>query len=174
LLVMPRLHRFEAVPAVHSVATFLQVQAAAAMPGVQRVEAVPVLYPLDYVGAAAIGVRDPAGRIFPTWEGTGGGDGSGVVVAFLDTGINDAPDGSYPGHESLIGRCLGGASFVGGSSDLDTPPDGSVNPVDRGGSATSAHGTHVARMAVGSGGAGGYATGVATGAPVVVGTRSHA
>ena len=27
----------------------------------------------------------------------------GVVIAFLDTGINDAAEGSYPGHESLVG-----------------------------------------------------------------------
>ena len=58
----------------------------------------------------AIGVRDPSSRVFPTWcEHRRRATGDGMVVAFLDTGINDAPDGSYPGHESLIGRCLGGA-----------------------------------------------------------------
>ena len=50
------------------------------------------------------------------------------MVAFLDTGINDAADGAYPGHESLSGRFLGGASFVSDDSLLDTPPNGSTNP----------------------------------------------
>jgi len=164
LLGIPVLHRFEAIAVVRSVATYPQVQLAAALPGVVRVEAAEVLYPLVRVGAAALGVRDPSGQVFPTWAGSGGGDGSGVVIAFIDTAINDAPDGSYPGHESLIGRCLGGASFVSADSLLDTPPGGSVNPVDRGGSATQAHGTHVAGIALGSGGPTGYAMGVAPGA----------
>ena len=112
LLGIPVLHRFEAIAVVRSVATYPQVQLAAALPGVVRVEAAEVLYPLVRVGAAALGVRDPSGQVFPTWAGSGGGDGSGVVIAFIDTAINDAPDGAYPGHESLIGRCLGGASFV--------------------------------------------------------------
>ena len=161
------LHRYESVPAIRSIATFAQVQAAAAMSGVERIEAVPALYPEVRDGAADIGVRDPSERIFPTWAGTGGADGTGVVIAFLDTGINDAPDGAYPGHESLAGRCLGGASFVNGDSLLDTPRDGSVNPVDRGGSSTQSHGTHVAGIALGNGGPSGYATGVAPGARFV-------
>src|SRR5207249_2640287 len=83
-----------------------------------------VVYPLDRTGAAAVAARDPSGAVFPTWAGSGGGGGAGVVIGFLDTGINDAPDGAFPGHESLLGRCLGGASFVGGDSTADTPPDG--------------------------------------------------
>ena len=167
LLGMPVLHRFEGIPAARSVGTFAQVQAAAARSGVERVEAVPVVYPLDRTGAAAVAARDPSGAVFPTWAGSGGGGGAGVVIGFLDTGINDAPDGAFPGHESLLGRCLGGASFVGGDSTADTPPDGSVNPVDRGGAATRSHGTHVAGIALGSGGATGYATGVAPAARFV-------
>jgi subtilisin family serine protease len=158
---MPVLHRYEEIPTVRSTATFAQVEAAAAMPNVQRVEAIPLLYPVLHDGAASIGVRDPSGQVFPTWEGTGGAAGEGVVVAILDTGINDEPEGSYPGHESLAGRALGGAVFTNGDSTLDTPRGGSVNPSDHGGGATHAHGTHVAGIILGTGGSSGFAKGVA-------------
>ena len=162
LLGMPVLARIEAVPASRSVATFAQVKAAAALPGVQRVEAVPLLYPENRDGTAAIGVRDPTDRVFPTFATRSPGSGGhGVVVAFLDTGINDAPEGTYPGHEALAGRCLGGALFITADSLSQTPRDGSVNPADHGGQATHSHATHVAATAVGAGGAGGYAAGVA-------------
>ena len=58
-----------------------------------------------------------------TWAGTGGGSGHGVVVAILDTGINDAADGLYPGHEAVLGRRVGGAEFTHADSLLDTPRD---------------------------------------------------
>jgi len=164
---MPVLYRYESVPAVRSVGTFAQVQTASQLAGVERVEATPVTYPQVRDGAAAIGVRDATQQVFPTWADFGGADGTNVVVGILDTGVNDAPDGTYPGHESLIGRCVGGASYVNGDSLLDTPRDGSVNPVDRGGSATHAHGTHVAGIVLGSGGASGFAVGVAPGARFV-------
>ncbi|TMQ53952.1 MAG: hypothetical protein E6K73_00655 [Candidatus Eisenbacteria bacterium] len=167
LLGMPVLFRYEGVPAVRSSASFAQVQAAAKLPGVERVEAVPIVYPMLHEAAGSIGARDPSGRVFPTWAGIGGADGSGVVIAFLDTGVNDAPAGSWPGHESLAGRFLGGAVFSGSDSALDTPRDGSVNPEDRGGAVTLAHGTHVASIALGTGGAAGYAVGIAPGARFV-------
>ncbi|MEO5988093.1 MAG: S8 family serine peptidase [Candidatus Eisenbacteria bacterium] len=162
LLGMPTLSRIEAIPATRSLASFAQIEAAAALPGVERVEAVPVLYPELRDAAATVGLRDPSGQVFPTWAGAlPAAQGHGVVVAFLDTGINDAPDGAYPGHQSLLGRCLGGGSFIGPDSISHTPRSASVNPVDRGGEASKAHGTHVAAIAVGSGGDGGYARGVA-------------
>jgi subtilisin family serine protease len=158
---MPVLHRYEEIPTLRSVATFAQVEAAAAIPGVERVEAVPILYPVLREAAAGIGVRDLHEHVFPTWSGMGGATGEGIVVAILDTGINDEQEGNYPGHESLIGRCLGGAVFTHGDSTLDTPRNGSVNPSDHGGSATQSHGTHVAGIVLGSGGPTGYAMGVA-------------
>jgi len=164
---MPVLHRYEFVPAVRSVATFAQIELAASIGGVERIEAVPILYPWARDGAASMGVRDATDHVFPTWALEGGAAGEGQVVAILDTGVNDAPDGSYPGHESLSGRCLGGAVFVNGDSLLDTPRGGSMNPVDRGGAVTRSHGTHVASIIAGTGGSSGYAQGVAPAARFV-------
>lgn len=161
LLGMPVLHRYEEFPALRSIATFAQIEAASSLPGVERVEAVPILYPVVHDAAASIGVRDPQGQVFPTWSGMGGASGQGIVVAILDTGINDQAEGGYPGHESVAGRCLGGAVFTNGDSTLDTPRNGSVNPSDHGGATTRAHGTHVAGIVLGSGGPSGYAMGVA-------------
>ncbi len=162
LLGMPVLARIEAIPASRSLATFAQVTAAAALSGVERVEAVPLLYPGTRDAVAALGVRDPSTHVFPTLATIApGAQGDGVVVAFLDTGVNDESEGVYPGHEALNGRCLGGALFVSADSLSHTPRSGSVNPADHGGQATRSHATHVAAIAVGSGATGGYAAGVA-------------
>ena len=162
LLGMPVLSRIAALPATRSLATFAQVSAAAALPGVERVEAATLLYPETRDGTAAIGVRDPTSRVFPSLGVIApSAQGHGEVVAFLDTGINDASEGSYPGHEALAGRCLGGALFITADSLSQTPRTGSVNPSDHGGQVTHAHATHVAAIAVGAGATGGYAMGVA-------------
>ena len=158
---MPVLHRFEAVPVVRSLATFAQAQAAKALPSVERLEVVTLLYPESREDLASAGVVDETQEVFPTWQGTGGATGDGIIVALLDTGVNDSADGPYPGHESLAGRRVGGASFTTGDSALDTPMDGSEDPEDRGGALTHAHGTHVAGIVLGSGGSSGYAPGVA-------------
>jgi len=167
LVGMPTLWRFESIDAVRSVGTFAQLQAVAALAGVTRVEAVPVVYGLMREAVAAAGVRDPSDRVFPTWQGTGGPSGEGQVIAFLDTGINDAPEGTWPGHEALSGRCLGGALILTGDSAVDTPKDASINPSDHGGAITASHGTHVASIALGTGGPSGYAAGVAPAARFV-------
>src|SRR5262249_45308950 len=127
-----------------------------------RIEVIPLLYPETREDAASIGAVDPSQQVFPTWQGAGGGTGQGVIVAILDSGINDAPDGLvYPGHESLLGRRVGGAQFTSGDSLLDTSLNGSIDPVDRGAALTEDHGTHVAGIVLGSGGASGYAAGIA-------------
>jgi len=168
LLGMPVLHRYEAIPSVRSVATFAQASAAlATISSVERLEVIPLAYGFGREDAASAGERDWSDQVFPTWSGTGGADGTGVVVAILDSGINDAPSGGWPGHESLIGRIVGGASFTAGDSLLDTGRDQSVNPADNGGLATRAHGTHVAGLVLGSGGSSGYAPGLAPGARAV-------
>src|SRR5258705_6582201 len=83
LVGMPVLHRFEAIAAVRSLATFAQVQIAAGLPGVVRVEATEGLYPLVSPGVAAIGARDPSEQVFPTWAGTGGGGWEGRGLPLL-------------------------------------------------------------------------------------------
>ena len=165
---LPVHSRLTSVPAVRSTGTFAQALLARDLPRVERIEVIPLLYPGLVDGAAAIGRRDDTQRVFPAWD-TGGGasTGFGVIVGILDTGVNDQPDGGYPGHESLAGRCMGGASFTAGDSALDTPKGGSMNPADHGGNATHAHGTHVAAIAVGTGGPLEFARGIAPGARFV-------
>ena len=166
LLGMPVLARIEAVPALRSVATFAQVTAAAGLPGVTMIEVTPFVYLGVRDGAAATGVRDASGSVFPNWAAALGGSGHGQVIAFLDTGVNDAPDGPWPGHDGLAGRCLGGAIIDSPDSTANTPPNGSVNPGDHG-LITEAHATHIAGIALGSGAPNGYATGIAPGARFV-------
>jgi hypothetical protein len=162
LLGMPVLSSVHAVPATRSLATFAQCWSAKDLPGVVRVEAVPLLYPETRDGSGAIGVRDPSDHIFPTLAKVVPGlQGAGVVVAFLDTGINDEAEGAYPGHQALTGRCVGGGQFVSPDSLSQTPRTGSVNPADHGGQSTQSHATHVAGIALGTGGTGGYAAGIA-------------
>ena len=162
LLGMPTLSRITAVPATRSLATFAQASAAAALPGVERVEAAPLLYPEVRDGAAGAAVRDPSYGVFPTLTSAAPGlQGHGIVIAFLDTGINDASEGAFPGHESLRGRALGGAVFVTADSVSQTPHAGSTNPSDHGGVQTHAHATHVAGIAVGAGAPNGFGAGIA-------------
>ena len=126
-------HRLTALPAVRTRATADQINSIRELPGVTRVEVVPYLYSSTRDACAAIGLRDATGRIVPTAANSWPlADGRGVVVAILDTGINDQPNGVYPGHESLIGRCVGGAEFTANDSTIDTAYDGSVNPADFG------------------------------------------
>jgi hypothetical protein len=162
LLGMPTLSRIRALPVSRSLATWPQIVAASQVAGVDRVEAAPLLYPGTRDGTAAIGVRDGSRQVFPTVESVAPDNrGHGVVLAFLDTGVNDAAEGLYPGHQALLGRCLGGAVFLTADSLTQTPPGGSVNPADHGGQATHSHATHVAAIASGAGSAGGFAAGVA-------------
>jgi hypothetical protein len=179
---VPILHRFGEVPALRSTMTFAQASLANQLPGVERIEVVPLVYPVLHDASAALGVSDASRAVFPAWDTFGLGGpyaggpavggaatrrGDGEVIAILDSGINDAADGGYPGHESLLGRVLGGADYTHGDSLLDTPNAGSVNPSDHGGLATKAHASHVAGIAAGTGGATGYARGLAPAAKLV-------
>jgi len=112
--------------------TFGQVQALANLAGVRRVEAWQVMYPFNDNATRTLRARDAAGGVgsaaglFPSvWKDLGY-TGKGVVVGILDSGVNDAADGPYPGHESLRGKFVGGGNFSFPDASLNTPPDGSA------------------------------------------------
>lgn len=168
---------FRNIPYIESRATLAQIQAITALPGVTRVEAVPVDYVSNHYGSRVVRARDSHGLtkadngvLFPSVHQQFGFDGTGIVIAILDTGVNDDVDAlnpGYPGHESLQGKFLGGGEFWCGQPACSTPANGSTNPQDHGGDASSYHATHVAGSAMGTGGLGGFFAGVAPGARLV-------
>lgn len=168
---------FRNIPYIESRATLLQIQVITALPGVTRVEAVPVDYASNHYGSRVVRARDSHGLtkaengvLFPSVREQLGLDGTGIVIAILDTGVNDDTDSvnpGYPGHESLNGKFLGGGEFWCGQEICSTPANGSANPQDHGGEASSYHATHVAGSAMGTGGLGGFFAGVAPGARLV-------
>ena len=170
-------HPYRAIDAIRAQASYAQVQAIVALPGVQRVEAVPMYYAFNHYGARVVRARDSRGLgasqnyvLFPSARAELGLDGTGVVVAILDTGVNDAQDSvnaGYPGHESVRGKFLGGGNFYAGDPNLNTPINASENPSDHGSEASSFHATHVAGTAIGTGGPGGFFGGVAPAARLV-------
>ncbi len=168
LLGIPVRHRLTALPALRVSATAAQAELARALPGVQRIEVVPYQYASTRDGAAALGIREPSGTLAPDLATLApAADGRGIVVALLDSGVNDEPFAGFPGHEALAGRCLGGAQFTAGDSLLDTPRSGSMNPADPGTGGAAGHGTHMASIILGSGGSSGFARGVAPAARFV-------
>ncbi len=162
---------------IRTQATYSQIQQMATKPGVTRVEAVPMLYPLNHYGARVIRARDSRGlslsqnyQLFPSTSSELGLDGTGIVVGIMDTGVNDEVDDLnplYPGHEALKGKFLGGGNFFAGDPLLNTALTASENPRDHGGEASSMHGTHVAGTAIGTGGLSGLYQGVAPAARLV-------
>ncbi len=168
---------FTYVPYIESRASFAQVQVMAGLPGVDRVEAVPVEYATNHYATRTLRARDARGltqaeayELFPNAQQHLGLDGNGIVIAILDTGVNDDVDqvnAGYPGHESLKGKFLGGGEFFCGQPLCTTPLNASTNPQDHGSEASSYHGTHVAGTAMGTGGPGGFFAGVAPGARLV-------
>lgn len=168
---------FQNVPTIESRATYAQVLACATLPGVVRVEAVPVDYALNHYGSRVVRARDAKGlsaaenyTLFPSVRGNLGFDGTGIVIAILDTGVNDDDDlvsPTYPGHESLQDKFLGGGEFWCGQAACATAVTASENPQDHGAEASSYHATHVAGSALGKGGLDGFFAGVAPGARLV-------
>jgi subtilisin family serine protease len=162
---------------IQSRATHAQIEQIAALPGVTRVEAIPVEYATNHYGSRVVRARDSRGLsaaenyvLFPSARENLGLDGTGIVIAILDTGVNDDVDQAnpgYPGHESLRGKFLGGGEFWCGQELCSTPPTGISNPQDHGAEASSYHATHVAGSAMGTGGPGGFFAGVAPGARLV-------
>src|SRR5262245_19180710 len=59
-------HRIIALPALRARATAAQVELIRQLPGVVKIEVVPVQYGATHDGAAAIGIRDATGRVAPT------------------------------------------------------------------------------------------------------------
>ncbi len=168
-------HPYDQIDYVRSQATYAQIQAIAGLPGVTRVEAIPMMYPTNHWGSRVTRSRDSRGlqgdqnyALFPSVQAELGLDGTGVVIAVLDTGVNDALDTvnpGYTGHESLVGKWLGGGEFFSGQPELNTGLNESMNPQDHGGD--SYHGTHVAGSAMGTGGQDGFFAGVAPAARLV-------
>jgi hypothetical protein len=162
---------------IESRATYAQVVAITALPGVTRVEAIPVEYAMNHYGSRVVRSRESLGlsaaenyALFPSVRTNLGLDGTGIVVAILDTGVNDDTDmlnPGYPGHESLQGKFLGGGEFWCGQPLCSTAPNASANPQDHGSEASSYHATHVAGTVMGTGGPGGFFAGVAPGARLV-------
>ena len=169
---------FRYIDYIESRATYAQIQQMTALPGVTRIEAVPVMYATNHYGTRVVRARDSRGiakaenyALFPSVRPELGAiDGTGIVIGVLDTGVNDDVDmfnAGYPGHESLRGKFLGGGEFFSGQPLLNTPLNGSANPQDHGAEASSYHATHVAGTAMGTGGIGGFFAGAAPGARLV-------
>ena len=157
---VPFSHPYLYIDYVRSQATYPQIQLIANLPGVTRVEAVPLMYASNHYGSRVVRARDSRGLgksqnevLFPSARKDLGLDGAGVVVGINDTGVNDAPDSinaGYPGHESVVGKFLGGGSFYAGDPSLNTPLTSSFNPQDHSGGGDSYHATHVAGSSIGT------------------------
>lgn len=158
---------FRTIPYVQMSLTFAEIAKVAALPGVKRVEAVEMVYPVNNVATKTSGAVHSNFRCFPTVQGNLAITGKGVVVSILDTGVNDVRDDltGYPGHEAFAGKFIAGGNFYSGQPALNTPPEMSENPVDRG--VDSVHGSHVAGTAIGTGGPTGVFGGVAPASKLV-------
>jgi len=174
---VPFTHPYLYIDYVRTQATYPQIALIANLPGVTRVEAVPLMYATNHYGSRVVRARDSRGLgksqnevLFPSARKDLGLDGTGIVVGINDTGVNDAPDSinaGYPGHESVVGKFLGGGSFYAGDPSLNTPLTSSFNPQDHSGGGDSYHATHVAGTSIGTGGPGGFFAGVAPAARLV-------
>ncbi len=123
------------------------------LPGVLFIEASPDIKPLLDTSTPAVKARESAEYSPDTaWEL--GYTGKGITIAVLDTGVDD-------GHPSLTDKFVAGADFAGAAGRVTTK-DGSYNPDD-----DTGHGTTVAGIAIGTGGADEIYKGVAPDAKLI-------
>lgn len=155
--------RYRSIDYIRSEITFAQAQAIASLPGVRRIETIPMMYAVNDIAARTMRARASSSHFPSVWKDLGF-TGRGVVVGVMDTGVNDEADGAYPGHESLRGKFVGGGSFFAGQPELNTPLESSENPKHAFDPEATYHGTHVAGTAIGSGGPNGILGGASPGA----------
>ena len=130
--------------------SFPLVQKIADLPGVVMVELQPRIYSRLDISVRAIKVRESS-FYSPNTVWDLGYTGNDVVVAVLDTGVDDE-------HEFLKGKFVAGFDCSGVTSVTDRE----TNPDDEDG-----HGTHVASIIMGTGGSAGQYIGVAPSAMLV-------
>ena len=132
--------------------TARQVQLASRLPGVTLVEFQGIYLPVLDISVEAVKARASTEYSpYTAQEYQGGFKGEGVVIAILDTGVDDE-------HDGLQGKFVAGVDFQDSSDDKD----GTNNPDDKDG-----HGTHCAGTAMGTGGTQGTYQGVAPEAKLV-------
>jgi serine protease AprX len=123
------------------------------LPGISFIEPTPDLKPLLDVSTRAVKARESQEYSPDTaWELDY--FGKGINIAIMDTGVDD-------GHPSLSGKFVAGADFAGAAGRV-TPKDGSYNPDD-----DTGHGTALAGVAMGTGGAEEIYKGVAPDAKLI-------
>lgn len=160
--------KYQTIPYVRMSLTFAEIQKVAALPGVEKVEALEMMYLVNNIATKTSGATDSNFRHFPSVQKNLGFTGKGVVVSILDTGVNDTPQPSgYPGHEAFTGKFIAGGNFYTGDPALNTADNASENPTDLGEEASSNHGTHVAGTTLGTGGPSKVFGGVAPDAKLV-------
>lgn len=158
-------HRYRYIDYIRTRMSFAKIQQVAALAGVTRVESIPMMYATNDVATRTLRARDSGNQLFPSvWKNVGA-TGKGIVIAILDTGVNDEadPQSGYPGHESLRGKFVGGGEFFSGDPNLNTPIDGSTNPKHIADPEVTYHATHVAGTAMGTGGPEGIRNGAEPG-----------
>lgn len=145
-------YAFQTIPYVQMELTYPEIEQVTSLAGVERVEAVEMVYPVNNIATKASGVKDSRYARFPTVHGNYALTGEGIVISILDTGVNDQADSltGFPGHEAVNGKFIAGGNFYSGQPALNTKPNESENPIDRG--PDTPHGTHVAGTALGTGG----------------------
>jgi len=147
-VVLPTLAAVSAL--AHSAA---EVIAAAALPETVMIEVGGRPYlALDVANAAMKGRESSEYSPETAWEL--GASGSGIVIAVMDTGV----DNEHPG---LVGKWVGGVDVSKPESRL-TPRDGTFDADDN-----QQHGTAVSGMALGTGAPDGVNAGLAPGASLV-------